>query len=993
MSSLFFEYRCSVGRSELDQVFAWSNSEEDPILAVATRGFATAKVVFFREEGQPLLEHSIKRPGDANVLSWHPKRRILACGWSDGVVSLWYMKEQITREDNVIHKGAALQLLRWNEDGSRLISGDTKGTIGVWQSDNRGRLIHIIKYERGNGLLTSSLFLDTSRGSGNPDWTNFVIGNKNGSLFVCDDSGSCQRVFETSDNAAITTMLPCESPDQVMVVTESLQLLLFSLVGSRGNYKLQELRQVRMGVKPKPGCEVQAAWVGPGLLLIGTGELTLRFLDILEDKNYVLPIRNSFTDADGQSLINDKDVVVSVDFCRERSTLAVGTHQGHVMMWKFSGAMTGQSADVDGDGVSDLWEPIFHKHWDGSELFRLGWGTRPELLSVSIDNDGRGELYVLNETELHCRISETMSVFQFSPTELFVEQKGYGDGAINTKTEPDHSKVKCQSTIRGLAVSDKILVAWGNNSAEIFDFAAEDGQSGAKMPNTPGPLCVRADHMYLVNGDHVDVAKLGGKKLDTLAFTEIEGKPFAIDINNHFIAVATTKGVIKIYTCEDPKVVRQMGSRTKFVDFKTNKSLGKIRSISVNCNGTRVAILSDAEASDSYNKRPNTKLYVYNADTHGITGHEFGPARYPAKVVWDQEEPKLLCVQTAKVHGYHAPSKSQKGGENNDDEVQQILSVEEDPSATDQSDRATLATLFATDAHGVLLQDSFTFNSDKLALAALSVPYTYFAQSSQETDGIVRLKSRMMKDFVGLDTVDDKTRSALIEFSYFLTIGDMDLAYSAVKAIESPEVWENMLHVCVKTKRLDVAEVCLGNMNNARGAKMVRETKAEESGDLDISIAMVAIQLGLIAEAEKLYKNAKRFDLLNKLYQASGQWEKAIEVANRKDRIHLRTTHYRYARHLESLGQYDKAIVQYELSKTHTVEVPRMMYNVNKTNELEEYIQETQDIKLLRWWGQYLESDQDMKSAFEFYQHAGDSMVRFAEIACLLLSVACASTR
>ena len=31
-------------------------------------------------------------------------------------------------------------------------------------------------------------------------------------------------------------------------------------------------------------------------------------------------------------------------------------------------------------------------------------------------------------------------------------------------------------------------------------------------------------------------------------------------------------------------------------------------------------------------------------------------------------------------------------------------------------------------------------------------------------------------------------------------------------------------------------------------------------------------------------------------------------------------------------------------------------------------------MKLLRWWGQYLESDQDVKAAFEFYQHAGDLM-------------------
>ena len=257
MSSLFFEYKCSVGRSELDSVFAWSYSEEDPILAVATRGFATAKVAFFREEGQSLLEHSIKRPGDANVLAWHPKRRILACGWSDGVVSLWYMKEQITREDNVIHKNGAVVLLKWNSDGSRLISGDTQGTVGVWQSDNRGRLIHIIKYDRGGGPLVSSLFVD---GAGAGDWTHFLAGSKSGSIALCDDSGANVKVYDTTDQSSVDYLLPCEAPDEVMVVTSSLQLLHFRIVGSRNQYRLQELRQV--GWMAGTSCVVCArAWV------------------------------------------------------------------------------------------------------------------------------------------------------------------------------------------------------------------------------------------------------------------------------------------------------------------------------------------------------------------------------------------------------------------------------------------------------------------------------------------------------------------------------------------------------------------------------------------------------------------------------------------------------------------------------------------------------------------------------------------------------------
>jgi len=50
--------------------------------------------------------------------------------------------------------------------------------------------------------------------------------------------------------------------------------------------------------------------------------------------------------------------------------------------------------------------------------------------------------------------------------------------------------------------------------------------------------------------------------------------------------------------------------------------------------------------------------------------------------------------------------------------------------------------------------------------------------------------------------------------------------------------------MCVKTRRLDVAKVCLGNMGHARGAKMLREAETKEP-ELDARVALLAIQLGL----------------------------------------------------------------------------------------------------------------------------------------------------
>ena len=49
--------------------------------------------------------------------------------------------------------------------------------------------------------------------------------------------------------------------------------------------------------------------------------------------------------------------------------------------------------------------------------------------------------------------------------------------------------------------------------------------------------------------------------------------------------------------------------------------------------------------------------------------------------------------------------------------------------------------------------------------------------------------------------------------------------------------------MCVKTRRLDVASVCLGNMGNARGAKALREAMKEP--ELDARVAVLAIHLGM----------------------------------------------------------------------------------------------------------------------------------------------------
>ena len=81
----------------------------------------------------------------------------------------------------------------------------------------------------------------------------------------------------------------------------------------------------------------------------------------------------------------------------------------------------------------------------------------------------------------------------------------------------------------------------------------------------------------------------------------------------------------------------------------------------------------------------------------------------------------------------------------------------------------------------------------------------------------------------------------------------------------------------------------------------------------------------MIDDAKELYKECGRYDLLCKLHQACGEWEEAIEVSEKYNRINLKNTHFTMAKHFESIGSFDDAIRHYILSDTHKTEVPRML--------------------------------------------------------------------
>ena len=240
---------------------------------------------------------------------------------------------------------------------------------------------------------------------------------------------------------------------------------------------------------------------------------------------------------------------------------------------------------------------------------------------------------------------------------------------------------------------------------------------------------------------------------------------------------------------------------------------------------------------------------------------------------WDEEESRLVAVEARLVPG--------PGGRA---DLRSQIAVS--PPASSQQEPpppALIVSFFVLEEEGIVLHDSSPVASQFVKLLALDLPHFHLLTNPREADQTA-VETRMLRDFSGLEMTDKKTKDAIVNFSMHLCIGNMDEAFKAIKMIKSEQVWENMARMCVKTRRLDVAAICLGNMGHAAGARAVREAirDKEEPG---VQAAILAVHLGMLTEAEQLLAESGRWDLLNRLYQDSGQWEKALEVCNRGHKI------------------------------------------------------------------------------------------------------------
>eukprot|EP00040_Diaphanoeca_grandis_P025866 m.144006 g.144006 ORF g.144006 m.144006 type:complete len:1357 (-) comp30348_c0_seq2:45-4115(-) len=594
--------------------------------------------------------------------------------------------------------------------------------------------------------------------------------------------------------------------------------------------------------------------------------------------------------------------------------LASTSVRGSVSLWRNTGA--------DGECDDESWTaiPVSSLDFEGDSS-----------MSDIVIGGGKGHVAIRSDVSMNIfREFTIMKCFNRNISAVQVSSKQ----AIIEYDQKRSFDVEVGFSVKGMCAGATSIGFWSGKQMTIYQLI-KDGTQIRQKCNFRCETMVAAmlgdDRVYCGEGSRIVGYSFAGDVTQQLKLAEHEGNVTSININNKTLVVGTSAGFIKVWDLSR-REAKQLAPAKCVAD-----DVDEVVDVRVNSDGTRASFLAVVHGL------PDTNVWVWNVDTDSINSFDFAShGCVPTSHFWDGDEPKLFVVEA--------------------------IPTDSSPDISKE-----VASCFSSADDGIFVQHLYKLERTDSSLMGINVPNIFYAKVSEGSGGFGRITDmRPMPDFAGLDRSDSGTKTSMMSFSYNLTIGNMDEAFKAVRTIQNDTVWENMARMCVTSRRMDVAAFCLGKMGHVFGARALRESSS--LAEPEAKLACLAIQLGMKDDAEVLYKECKRWDLLNKLYQASGRWEDAVKVAQDHDRAHLRNTYFAYAKYLESCKKFETAADYYERSQTQMYEVPRMLGD--DPEQLEKYIVNSQNTDMLRWWAQYLESSSDMQNALRFYDAAGDTFAR-----------------
>ncbi|GMH43478.1 hypothetical protein BSKO_11400 [Bryopsis sp. KO-2023] len=916
---------------------AWSKaSTSRALLALSLPSNA---VGIYKEDGTPLVpgtEALIKniRGSEAAQLSWHPDLMLLTIGWKDGAISFWNAEERRLNEDSKTHR-CALTFLSWSFDGEHLATVDENGKVAMWCTDVEMHPLPLAEFEEDQGWTVSCLtWGDPVSSSLEEDQTNrklyYATSKGDNSVVVSVNSaGKRTELFELEDS--MHTLINYPEKEQLVCISNGCVLTAHGMVEEEGEYRRMMKMKFASGSN-SAAKKLQVTWSCPHTLAsAGESDSVIRLYSFDTEDNYVLRLDN--IDA------SEEDTVSCLEFDQKFGILAVGTTSGKICLFRYVGKPTSNSTEgeIEPQDLSLLWEPLGMCSVNGTPT-KIEFGPMSRLFQVRCGD----KVTLCGQTFLQSRMKSNLAAVQTGADKVVVEHMN----------ENSIKEISSNLQIVGLDITDSHLLLWSGNQVEIYNVNVNGTHLSSQFPSKSSSMAIHNDSIYRTGPHRLEVCSLTGTVKQTLYFDSDDGCPTHLDVSNDFLGVLTDKMSVRVYKIGGREARPFCTPQQIQFDNEQGPFEGVV-SVRLNSNGTKISILGSM--ADIHTR--DTRIIVHDIEAGATISHDFASdMRIPESHCWDSVEPRLLAVQTSLSGGTLTTTS---------------------PIDDSGNVRTETATLFASEEHGMLVQD-FEGMEHTHALIGLDSPDLIFfrknlasVRSAESTKSKASLQKKTMRCFQGISGIDGKTKSALLDFSFYLAIGALEDAVKSIKMIHNPQLWENMAQMCIKNRRMDVAELCMKNMEHYRGARALRES---QNLDSEIRVANAAVHMDMIDDAKKMLQRGKHYDRLNKLYQACGQWGKALDVSEKHDRIHLKATHFQRGRDFEKTGDFRAAVQEFEKSGCHRIEVPRMLHEAGKTEGLERYIKQSGDRELMQWWGRYCESQGDLAAAIAVYKTSDNTL-------------------
>lgn len=787
-----------------------------------------------------------------------------------------------------------------------------------------------------------------------------------------------------------------------------------------------------------PGITLQMISAGAGRVALTCGDEKIRIFDLKTENMFMVPFPSPEVH------------ITSINAEVSRRLLAAGTSEGILAVFqpsrkseivettKESGSTGGIAIEDVATGMKDesnapIWEP-FATHDLGKPVSLVHMSAIGDVIACAGE-----KLHVLHET-VRMRAWDGVAAATQISGEIVVIESVTGCQCL----------LKSKGKVRGVAISFPHIAIWTGSQIDIYSI--NEATSSFSLinffPSTSPAFAIHPEGILYVEGRRILLKQFQGMMCNHLTFTEAEGVPVILNVMNDYVVAVSSKNVLRIARIATQDLKGVGPSRPLIFDPKkgAENEFITVTSACINAQGRRVALMTKIGAL----QLPDTRIWVYDTETDKVHSYDFGPQNeMPEAVYWNTPEPNaniigeleylLLACETHGLKkestdgsvpgpvagGLTSSNEATKSSRSARHDVLEAMpdmeNFMEKKKKEEDGQRGSLGatnliaarehnivTFFSTQT-GLQVHNAVSLKPYQICLVGLTIPDFLLASvkingnASKAEDYVIEQKR--LRDFDGLKSDKDVVlREALMKFSYYSTIDNMDEAYRCIKSIKNPAAWQALARLCVSNGRIDVAAVCLATIQDGVAARALREAREEFPDDKKVQIAILACGLSsiypnMVEECERLLREAKRYDLVTDVLLACGKFEQAQRHSEQFDRIRIRPVAYKYAQFMESLQNMDAAIMWYYNAKCGGSDVPRIYYQSNHLRELQELVLPTsgpgagmseddnasgddpqttfgaffaRNKELLWWCSQYSERRHKISDALRYYDAARD---------------------